>query len=46
MSDQIHKICSSYVSNQSEIFEIEINPMFVYQEDMVAIDALIQVVAS
>ena len=46
MSDQIHKICSSYVSHQSEIFEIEINPMFVYQEDMVAIDALIQVVAS
>lgn len=46
ITDQIHDLCTAYMLHQREILEIEINPMFVYQKHLVAIDALIQVAAS
>jgi acyl-CoA synthetase (NDP forming) len=46
ITHQIHDLCTSYMLHQHEISEIEINPMFVYQKHLVAIDALIQVAAS
>ena len=46
ITHQIHDLCTAYMLHQREISEIEINPMFVYQKHLVAIDALIQVAAS
>ena len=46
ITHQIHDLCTSYMLHQHEISEMEINPMFVYQKHLVAIDALIQVAAS
>jgi acyl-CoA synthetase (NDP forming) len=43
VAEEIHKLCMAYQEQVKTITEIEINPLFVYQEKVSAIDALIQV---
>jgi acyl-CoA synthetase (NDP forming) len=45
VAEEIHKLCMAYQEQVKTITEIEINPLFVYQEKVSAIDALIQVPA-
>ena len=45
VAEEIHKLCMAYQAQVKTITEIEINPLFVYQEKVSAIDALIQVPA-
>jgi succinyl-CoA synthetase beta subunit len=40
---EIYKLCITYQEHIQTIAEIEINPLFVYQAEVSAIDALIQV---
>ena len=43
LADEIYKLAITYQENIETIAEIEINPLFVYQNEVLAIDALIQV---
>ena len=43
LAAEIHKLSISYQENIKSIAEIEINPLFVYQAEVSAIDVLIQV---
>jgi succinyl-CoA synthetase beta subunit len=43
IADALHRLCATFLEARSEVAEIEINPMFVYPDHIVAIDALIQV---
>ncbi len=43
VAEEIYKLCIAYQDHGKTITEIEINPLFVYQETVSAIDALIQV---
>ena len=45
VAEEIHKLCMAYQEQVKTITEIEINPLFVYQGKVSAIDALIQVPA-
>ena len=42
---EIYRLCTTYQEHIKTIAEIEINPLFVYREEVSAIDALIQVPA-
>ena len=39
--DALHGLCCAFLQDREKISEIEINPMFVYADHIVAIDALI-----
>ena len=39
----LHQLCEVFLQARSEVAEIEINPMFVYPDHIIAVDALIQV---
>ncbi len=39
----LHQLCEVFLKTQGEVAEIEINPMFVYRDHILAIDALVQV---
>lgn len=43
IAEQIHGLCHAFMVEEGAIQEIEINPMFIYPEHIVAIDALIHV---
>ena len=43
VAEEIFKLCIAYQDHEKTITEIEINPLFVYQAEVSAIDALIQV---
>ena len=46
VAEEIYKLCIAYQHHEKTITEIEINPLFVYQAEVSAIDALIQVPVS
>ena len=39
---QIHQLCTAFLKDHATIFEIEINPLFVYLNQVCAVDALLQ----
>ena len=41
ISLQIHRLCIAYTKHQDEIAEIEINPLFIYSDQVCAVDALV-----
>ena len=41
ISLQIHRLCIAYTKHQEEIAEIEINPLFIYSDQVCAVDALV-----
>ncbi|CUJ82845.1 acetyl coenzyme A synthetase (ADP forming), alpha domain [Ruegeria denitrificans] len=43
IADALHRLCTEFLKARGEVAEIEINPMFVYPDHIVAVDALIQV---
>ncbi len=43
ISDALHRFCAAFLEARSQVAEVEINPMFVYLDHIVAVDALIQV---
>ena len=43
LAEEIYKLSIAFQENIKTIVEIEINPLFVYQTEVIAIDALIQV---
>ncbi len=38
---QIHQLCTAYLKDHVAMFEIEINPLFVYADQVCAVDALL-----
>ena len=46
VAEEIFKLCIAYQDHEKTITEIEINPLFVYQAEVSAVDALIQVPVS
>ncbi len=42
----LHQLCDAYLEERAKVAEIEINPMFVYADHIVAVDALVHMVAS
>lgn len=43
ISKDLHHLCEAFLEDRAAIWEIEVNPMFVYPDHLIAIDALIQV---
>jgi len=43
LAEEIYKLSIAFQEDIKSIAEIEINPLFVYQTEVTAIDALIQV---
>ena len=41
ISLQIHRLCIAYTKQQDEIAEIEINPLFIYSDQVCAVDVLV-----
>ena len=41
ISLQIHRLCIAYTKHQDEIAEIEINPLFIYSDQVCAVDVLV-----
>ena len=41
ISLQIHRLCIAYTTHQDKIAEIEINPLFIYSDQVCAVDALV-----
>lgn len=41
IATQIHQLCTAYLNDQAAIVEIEINPLFVYPDQVCAVDALL-----
>ena len=41
----LHQLCAAFIQERGTIAELEINPMFVYEDHIVAVDALIHVAA-
>ena len=41
ISLQIHRLCIAYTKHQGEIAEIEINPLFIYSDQVCAVDVLV-----
>ncbi len=39
----LHRLCEAFLQERETIAEIEINPMFVYRDHIVAVDALMQI---
>jgi acyl-CoA synthetase (NDP forming) len=44
ISASLHNLCAAFLTAQDSVAEIEINPLFVYPDGVVAIDALMQTV--
>lgn len=42
----LHQLCDAYLEERAKVAEIEINPMFVYADHIVAVDALVHMVSS
>ena len=41
IADQIHTLCQAYLQERRIMAEIEINPLFVYEDYICAVDALL-----
>ena len=46
IAHHLYRLCEVFVENRTTIAEIEINPMFVYSDHIIAVDALIQAAPS
>ena len=46
VASALHRLCNAFLQERETIAEIEINPMFVYADHVVAVDALVQVAQS
>ena len=46
IAEQLHILCVAFMSQGEAVQEIEINPMFIYPDHIVAVDALIHVRSS
>ncbi len=42
IAETLHSLCLAYLNDRATVAEIEINPMFLYPDQIVAVDALIQ----
>ncbi len=45
LASALHRLCTAFMQERETLAEIEINPMFVYADHIVAVDALIQTAA-
>ncbi len=45
IAQSIHRLCQAYLSECESVAEVEINPLFVYQDHVVAVDVLLHKVA-
>eukprot|EP00933_Yihiella_yeosuensis_P005379 TRINITY_DN109892_c0_g1_i1.p1 TRINITY_DN109892_c0_g1~~TRINITY_DN109892_c0_g1_i1.p1 ORF type:complete len:140 (-),score=3.16 TRINITY_DN109892_c0_g1_i1:73-441(-) len=43
LADALHHLCEIFIQDRQSVAEIEINPMFIYPDHIVAVDALIHV---
>ncbi len=46
VATQLHQLCEAFIQEREAIAEIEINPMFVYADHIVAVDTLIHIAPS
>lgn len=42
ISQSLHALCETFLAQSDTLAEVEVNPMFVYKDQVVAVDALVQ----